>query len=186
MDKELLVEKIKGLSRIFYEKPADEYDEYILEAMKNLIDEYLVKNPEDTDARLRLVRLTYNPRWEDSELLIKYLNEILEYDPDSIYATLILAYTEDIWRGGITDRVFEKLNNLSSEDPEVVSIIELAKAWYYEEKGNNELYEKHLLSSISYCNKHVKNYKFLAYFYAQKGKKMKPKNWLKELFIMLK
>lgn len=173
MDKELLIEKIKGLSRIFYEKPADEYDEYILETIKNLIDEYLAKNPEDTDARLRLVRLTYNPRWEDPKLLVKYLNEIFKYDPNNIYATLILAYTEDIWRGGITDRVFEKLNNLSSKNFEIISMIELAKAWYYEEKGNNDLYEKHLLSSISYCNKHVKNYKFLAYFYAKKEKRDK-------------
>jgi len=170
MDKKLLIEKIKGLSRIFYEKSADEYDEYILETIKNLIDKYLKKNPEDTDARLRLVRLTYNPRWEDPELLVKYLNKIFKYDPDNIYATLILAYTEDIWGGGITDRVFEKLNNLSSENPEILSIIELAKAWYYEEKDDKELYEKHLLGSIGYCNKHVKNYKFLAYFYAQKGK----------------
>ena len=170
MTKKLLIEKIKDLSRIFYEKPADEYDEYILQTIKNLIDEYLAKNPEDTDARLRLVRLTYNPRWEDPELLVKYLNEIFKYDPNNIYTTLILAYTEDIWGSGITDRVLKKLNNLSSKNSEIISMIELAKAWYYEEKGDNEFYEKHLLSSISHCNEHVRNYKFLAYFYAEKGK----------------
>ena len=31
MDKKLLIKKIKKLSRIFYERPADEYDEYILQ-----------------------------------------------------------------------------------------------------------------------------------------------------------
>ncbi len=177
MDKKLLIEKIKSLSKIFYENPADEYDEYILEIIKNLIDEYLAKNPEDTDVRLRLVRLEFTPPWEDPELLSKYLNEIFKYDPDNIYATLILACTQDVFWGEITDTVFEKLNNLSSEDPEILSMIELAKAWYYECKDNNELYEKHLLNSISYCNKHVSNYIDLAYFYAKKGKKNEAKKF---------
>ena len=50
-------------------------------------------------------------------------------------------------------------------------MIELVKSWYYQRKGNNELYEKYLLNSISYCNKHVSNYTELANFYAKKGKK---------------
>ena len=69
---------------------------------------------------------------EDPELFVKYLNEVLKYDPTNVYATLILAYTEDIFWRGITDSVFEKLNNLSSKDPEIISMIELAKARYYE------------------------------------------------------
>jgi len=203
MDKKLLIEKIKGLSKIYYEKPADKYDEYILETVKrrtafkpwlrqmnfgltspslktrgfaagkikNLIDEHLAKNPLDTDMRLRLVMLEYAPPWENTELLSKYLDEIFKYDPDNIYATLILACTQDIFWGKITDTVFKKLNNLSSKNAAIFSMIELAKAWYYQCKNNDELYEKHLLSSISHCNKHVKNYKSLAYFYAQKGRK---------------
>ncbi len=70
-----------------------------------------------------------------------------------------------------------------------MSMIELAKAWYYEEKGNDELYEQHLLNSIRYCDKHVKNYKALANFYAKKGDKGKAKkfaqkaiNNVKEIF----
>jgi len=170
MAKKLLIEKIKNLSKIYYKKHADEYDEYILQSIKNLIDEYLTKNPEDTGIRLRLVMLEFTPPWEDSELLVKYLNKILEYDPDNIYTTLILAYTQDLFWGGITDKIFAKLNNLSSKNFEILSMIELAKAWYYEEKNNNEFYEKHLLNSIRYCNKHVRNYKALANFYAQNRK----------------
>jgi len=108
MTKKLLIEKIKGLSKIFYESPANKYDEYILETIKNLIDEYLAKNPEDTDVRLRLVMLEFTPPWEDPELLSKYLNEIFKYDPDNIYATLILACTQDVFWGEITDTVFAK------------------------------------------------------------------------------
>jgi len=171
MDKKLLIEEIKNLTKKYYEKPVDERDVYIPEKIKNLIDKYLASNPEDTDIRLRLVMLEYTPGWEDPELLSKYLNEIFEYDPDNIYATLILAITQDIFWGEITDKVFEKLNNLSSEDPEILSMIELAKAWYYQCKNNNELSEKHLLNSIRYYNKHVKNYKSLAYLYTKQGKK---------------
>ena len=108
------------------------------------------------------------------------MNEIFQYDPDNIYATLILAVTQDIFWGKITDTVFAKLNNLSSKDSEIISMIELAKAWYYKCKNNNELYKKHLLSSISYCNKHVENYKSLAYLYAKKGKKDEAKKFAKK------
>ncbi len=144
---------------------------YIFEKIKNLINEYLKKNPADTDVRLRLVMLEYAPGWEDPELLSKYLNEIFKYDPDNIYAALILAYTQYLFLAEVTDAVFTKLNNLSSENFEILSMIELAKAWYYKCKDNNDLYEKHLLSSISYCNKHVSNYRALAYYYPQKWKK---------------
>jgi len=119
--------------------------------------------------------LEFTPPWEDPELLSKYLNEIFKYDPDNIYATLILACTQDVFWGEITDTVFEKLNNLSSENSEILSMIELAKAWYYKCKDNNELYKKHLLSSISYCNKHVLNYTELADLYAEKRKKNEAK-----------
>jgi len=170
MDKKLLIEKIKNLSKVYY-KISYGQEAYIVEKIKNLIDKYLKKNPKDTDVRLRLVMLEYAPGWEDPEVLSKYLNEIFKYDPDNIYATLILACTQDVFWGEITDTVFEKLNNLSSENPEILSMIELAKAWYYQCKDNDELYEKHLLSSISQYDKHVKNNKALAYFYAEKGKK---------------
>ena len=177
MDKKLLIRKIKNLTKKYYKIPYDERDEYILETIKNLIDECLAKNPEDTDVRLRLVMLEFTPPWEDPDLLSKYLNEIFKYDPDNIYATLILACIQDTLWGKITDPVFEKLNNLSSKNFEILSMIELAKAWYYRYKNNNELYEKHLLSSIDYCDKHVKNYKSLAYLYAEKGKKDEAKKF---------
>jgi len=176
MDKKLLIEKIKNLSKIYYKIPYGQ-EAHTVETIKNLIDEYLKKNPTDTDIRLRLVMLEYAPGWEDPELLSKYLNEIFKYDPDNIYATLILACTQDIFWGEITDTVFKKLNNLSSKNVEILSMIELAKAWYYQCKSNDELYEKHLRSSINYCNKHVKNYRTLAYFYTQKEKKDEAKKF---------
>ena len=177
MDKKLLVEKIKYLTKKYYEKAIDDRDVYIPEKIKNLLDKYLVKNPEDTDARLRLAMLEFTPGWENPELISNYLNEIFKYDPDNVYATLILACIQDTLWGKITDPVFEKLNNLSSENFEILSMIELAKAWYYRYKNNGELYERHLLASINYCNKHVENYRDLAYFYAQKGKKDEAKKF---------
>jgi len=176
MGKKLLLERIKGLTKTYYKIPYEQ-NEYILETIKNLIDEYLAKNPEDTDVRLRLVVLEFTPPWEDPELLSKYLNEIFKYDPDNIYATLILACTQDIFWGEITDTVFKKLNNLSSKNTEILSMIELAKAWYYQCKDNDELYEKHLLNSISHCNQHVSNHIDLAHLYAKKGNKDEAKKF---------
>ena len=180
MDKKLLIEKIKGLTKIYNKTAADGPDEYILEIIKNLIDEYLVKNPEDTDVRLRLAMLEFTLPWEDPELISKYLNEIFKYDPGNVYATLTLACIQYTLWGKITNEAFSKLNNLSSENPEINSMIELAKAWYYEYKNNNELYEKRLLSSINYYDKHVENYRSLAYFYTQKGKKDEAKKFAKK------
>jgi len=176
MDKKLLIETIKNLSKIYYKMPYGQKT-HTVETIKNLIDEYLKKNPTDTDIRLRLVMLEYAPGWEDPELLSKYLNEIFKYDPDNIYATLILACTQDIFWGKITDTVFKKLNNLSSKNPEIFSMIELAKAWYYKCKDDDKLYEKHLLNSIRYYNKHVSNYTDLAYLYTEKGKKNEAKKF---------
>jgi len=180
MNKQLLIKKIKDLTKIFFKIPIGEPDAYILEIIKNLIEEYLEKNPEDTDARLRLAMLEFTPPWEDPEVISTYLNEIFKYDPDNIYATLILACIQNTLWGKITDPVFKKLNNLSSKNSEIISMIELAKAWYYKYKNNNELYEKHLLSSISYCNKHVGNYRALGYLYTQKGEKNKAKKFARK------
>ena len=94
MDKKLLIKKIKDLTKIHYERPIDKQSDYVLEEIKNLIDEYLAKNPEDTNVRLRLAMLEFTSPWEDPELVSKYLNEVLKYDPVNVYATLILAYME--------------------------------------------------------------------------------------------
>ncbi len=185
MNKELLIEKIKDLTKVYYKMPIGEGDVSPLEEIKNLINKYLEKHPQDTDMRLRLVILEYSYH-EDPELLGKYLNDIFEYDPNNIYATLILADVESFFWGAITDSLFEKLSNLSSKDPEVMSMIELAKAWYYEEKGNDELYEKHLINSIKYYDKHVKNYKSLANFYAEKGEKSKAKKFAQKAINNIK
>jgi len=176
MDKKLLIKKIKNLSKKYYKIPYGQKS-HIFKKIKNLIDEYLTKNPADIDVRLRLVMLEYTLGWEDPELLGKYLNEIFKYDPDNIYAALILAYTQYLFLADVTDAIFEKLNNLSSKDPEILSMVELAKAWYYQCKDDDELYEKHLLNSIRYCNKHVSNYTDLAHLYTKKGEKNKVKKF---------
>ena len=69
---------------MYYKAPIGERDVYILEVIRNIIDEYLAKSPEDTDIRLRLVMLEYAPPLENPELLVKYLNEIFKHDPDNI------------------------------------------------------------------------------------------------------
>ncbi len=54
MDKKLLIEKIKNLSKIYYKTPYGQ-EKYVFKKIKSLIDEYLKKNPADTDVRLGLV-----------------------------------------------------------------------------------------------------------------------------------
>jgi len=186
MNKQLLIQKIKSLTKAYYKMPIGKRNIVPLEEIKNLINEYLEKHPQDTDIRLRLVMLEYTPPWEDPEQLGKYLNDIFKYDPNNIYAILILADVENFFWGEITDLLFKRLSNLSSKDPEIMSMIELAKAWYFEEKGNDKLYEKHLLNSIKYCDKHVKNYRALANFYAEKGEKSKAKKFAKKAINNIK
>ena len=99
MNKELLIEKIKNLTKAYYKMPTGEQDTSPLEEIKNLINKYLAKHPKNTDVRLRLVILEYAYH-EDPELLGKYLNDIFKYDLNNIYATLILADVESFFWGG--------------------------------------------------------------------------------------
>ncbi len=99
MNKELLIEKIKNLTKAYYKMPIGERDIFPLEEIKNLINKYLAKHPKDIDTRLRLVMLEYTSN-EDPESLVKYLNAAFKYDPNNIYATLILADVESFFWGG--------------------------------------------------------------------------------------
>ncbi|MGB8367612.1 MAG: tetratricopeptide repeat protein [Candidatus Babeliales bacterium] len=175
MNKKLLIKNIKDLTKMYYLVPIGERDAYSFEIMRNLIEEYLEKNPKDTEVWLRLAMLEFTPPFEDPEMISEYLYGIFKYDPYNIYATITLACIQDVLRGEITEEIFEKLNTLSSDSPELNSMIELEKAKYYQCKDNDALYEKYLLNSIRDCNKHVKNYKYLAYLYKQQGKKKEAK-----------
>jgi tetratricopeptide (TPR) repeat protein len=175
MDKKPLIKNIKDLTKMYYLVPIGERDAYPFEIMRNLIEEYLEKNPKDTEVWLRLAMLEFTPPFENPEIISEYLHKIFKYDPYNIYATITLACIQDVLRGEITEEVFEKLNNLFSDNPELNSMIELEKAKYYQCKDNDELYKKHLCNSIHYYDKHSENYRSLAYLYKQQGKKEEAK-----------
>ena len=67
------------------------------------------------------------------------------------------------------DAIVEKLFTIQTDNDEDMSLIEFARALYYEDKNNGTMKEKALVNSIMYCEKFVCNYEMLGTLYAQYG-----------------
>lgn len=142
-------------------------DEKLTE-IETVIKNYLVDHPKDTEMWLRLTMLEHNPPWEDPDRMVGYLHSILAYDPFNIQAVLMLAYIEDLFFGRMKDETRDVLYQLQAKDPEILSMIEYAKAFDYLEE-NRELFVKHLAESIRLWDKHVNNFKLLGKYYIKIG-----------------
>jgi tetratricopeptide (TPR) repeat protein len=175
MNKNQLIELIKSMSVMFDQK----HKESILEKMETLIKQYLEKHQHDTDIWIRLIMLEFTPPWEDPDRITSYVQKIYEYEPSNIPATLILAYIQELTRGGVFEDTFQRLLNLETSNIYYNSMIELAKSWYYEKNKNIIEQEECLLKSINYCNTWTENYKSLGMLYMQNGQIIKGKKLIK-------
>src|SRR5690242_11578567 len=130
------------------------------EQAQNMLMEYLKSNMQDTQAWLLLVRIECNSPFDDYDRIVHYAEHILSYDPSNAYAALFLSYAEYYMRGSLDDNLGYKLNMAYNSDPEIKSMIELAKARHFEYRDAIK-YEQALQKSIEYCSTHVKNFRML-------------------------
>jgi tetratricopeptide (TPR) repeat protein len=137
--------------------------------LEKLLESYLRDMPHETELWLRLAIVEIYPPFADYDKAVYCLSSILSYDSDNINALLLLAYVSDMFLGGIDDELFKKLNKVSLKEKVCQSMVELAKAWYYERR-NKQLYEASLLKSIQLSPSCVFNYVNLARYYAKTGK----------------
>lgn len=176
MNKELLLSNLDELNKSYNKNRSEE----LLFEMESLLTEYLKQNPHDTDCWLKLAMVEFMPRLEDYDRIKPCLEHILEYDKQNIDALLILAYTELILRNQFPLDLFKKLESLQTEDQDKKAMIELAKAWFYELKKDNKMYEKALVKSIQYGRTFVSNYVKLGRLYLQQGRTTEGKELIRQ------
>jgi hypothetical protein len=179
MKKELL-NKINRLGKEYYEHSSQSGNQ--LDMLVFLSLDYLQNHPRDIDMWLILSILETNPPLEDPYAITKYVNKILTYEPSHVPALLIMAWAHHVFFGEIGTDAYLKLCFAHSDNTELMSMIELAKSYYFDclidrkkSQGldwQEEFQEKKksLERSVSYFQKNVRNLSELAQVYQIEGK----------------
>ena len=144
-----------------------------------IIKDYLKKYPQCTEAWLLLATIECNPPLEMADEVAKYINPILEYDPTNAYALLLLAHAQYYFTGIIEPETYEKLCSIKNESSEVMAMVEVAKARYFEGKNILE-YEKAIKKSIEYSSEQTTNFSMLGKLYLEQGKIVTGKQMIKK------
>ena len=156
---------LEQAKQIAQQDTAEKYEEAMA-----LVEDYLKTNKHDTDAWLLLARIECNPPFEIPDRVINYIEPVLTYDPTNAYALLFLAFAHYYLMGRLDDETYQRLCCASDKDPEVMAMVELVKAEYWELKDQKK-YEDALLKSIGYSTKQFKNLSYLGNLYISQGKK---------------
>lgn len=145
-----------------------------IEKIESLLEKELQKRPKDIDLLLRLSIIELALPLGDYPKSMFYLNKVLEYDKNNAYALILLGDINHSFLGGINDNLFEKLDQINlKDDNQLISIIELIKAWYHENNNDKSMYVRSLLKSIELDKDAVYNYKELAQYYLERDQKNK-------------
>ncbi|MCX5924857.1 MAG: hypothetical protein NT124_00975 [Candidatus Dependentiae bacterium] len=140
-----------------------------IEQAQQLLMNHLTINQYDTEAWLLLARLECNPPFYDQDRIIHYVQHVLSYDPSNAYALLLWAYVDHYLMGNSDDDFYDKLCMAHSDDWEIMSMLELAKARYFELRDSKKC-EEALKKSIEYCSTHAMNFYMLGKMYVKQGK----------------
>lgn len=162
----LILEQVIKLANVSMTASQDKKQDYLIQA-QDLLLEHLAIHSRDTDAWLLLTLLECNPPFYDPERIIQYASAVLAYDEGNVYALLFLSYADYYLMGGQDSALINKLSQAKSDDQDFLSLIEIAKARFWEFR-NQEEYEKCLLRSIELCKTHVTSYTMLGEFYIQR------------------
>lgn len=84
--------------------------------------------------------------------------------------------------GAQDNELVDKLSQAKSDDQDLLSLIEIAKARSWEFR-NTEEYEKCLLKSIELCKTHVTNYVMLGRFYIKQGRHSEGVSLIKQALL---
>jgi len=169
MEKKAILEQAKAIACKRDNTKEDRSGVYLEQAEEILLN-YLKEHPHDTEAWLMLMMIEWTPPLEDLERIIKWARAILAYDPTNAYAFLVLAEAHWFY-GGITEDIYVQLDTAKNDDPNVMAMIEIAKAKYLEYKeGAEDEYERVLKKSIEYGPEQARNYHMLGKLYIKQGK----------------
>lgn len=132
-----------------------------IEGIETIIEKRLVYEPENTDLWLRLAIVELAPPISDYYKSIYSIEKALSVEKNNIIATLMLAYVNYHYLGGIDEKLLYKINSLKTDHNELNSMLKYATSWFYCAK-NIKLQEAYLRESIDIYNGHVWNNYYLA------------------------
>src|SRR5258705_12356143 len=128
-EKNIVLQKINILNKLYSETVSEQ----VLFDMESILINYLHHYPKDSGMWLKLTMVEFSLPLEDYDRIEIYIKMILEYDENNVYSLLVFAYAQYIFRGQVQDDLFIRLNNVHGiTDKELLSMICLAMAWYYE------------------------------------------------------
>lgn len=174
-EKNITLQKINSLNELYL----DSLSEQVLLDMETILINYLHHYPNDSEMWLKLVMIEFTSPLEDYERIESYIESMLKYDKNNVCGLLVFAYAQYIFRGEISNELFVRIKNVCGgvADGRILSMIYLAKAWYYKSK-DQKVYEQLLLKSIEYCGEYVRNYVLLGELYLKIGKNVEGKNMI--------
>jgi hypothetical protein len=140
-----------------------------LEYAQQILMDHLITHPQDTDAWLLLIRIECNTPFDDPERIMHYVQHVLSYDPSNAYALLYWSYADYFLMGNLNNELYDNLCMAQSDDIEIMSMIEVAKARYFQHRDPRK-YEEALKKSIEYCSTHVTNCRKLGRLYIRQGR----------------
>ena len=164
----LILKKVIDLANFSTQVPRDKKEDYLTQAQDILL-KHLKDQPKDTDAWILLTRIECNFPFYDPDRIKQYTDAVFSYDKGNVYALLFRSYMDYYILGSSDDLLIDKLLQVKSDNKELLSLIEIAKARYWECRNKQE-YERCLLRSIELCKDYVTNYEMLGIFYIKQGK----------------
>lgn len=166
-----IIEQAKIIARYDTEEKYEESQQLLLE--------YLKSNLYDTDAWLLVATIECNPPLEDPIRIIHCAGHILAYDPINAYALLFLVFGYRLLGRDDSEIVYTSLCQAEHSDPEVMAMIEVAKATYFQYTNLVE-YEKVLKRSITYSANQQENLTMLGMLYLEQGKTVEGKDLIRK------
>ena len=152
----------------------------ILYEIENLFELYLKENPRDSEVWLQFARFELD-FFQDDYKAQDLLLEVLAYEPNNAYAVLLLAYLAFTISNRYEEESLKLLDQLQTNDKEILSMIEYAKALYYL-KIDYKKYPEYLKKSIEYDNNFVWNNFYLGLIYLERNKKDEAKELIKKAY----
>ena len=152
----------------------------ILYEIENLFELYLKENPRDSEVWLQFARFELD-FFQDDYKAQDLLLEVLAYEPNNAYAVLLLAYLAFTISNYYEEESLKLLDQLQTNDKEILSMIEYAKALYYL-KIDYKRYAEYLQKSVEYYDKHVWNNFCLGLIYLEQNKKDEAKELIEKAY----
>lgn len=136
-----------------------------IDQAQTILDEYLKSHPRDTNAWLLAMRLEYSGAAFPDKIM-EYANHVLSYEPSNISALLFLSYVDYYSLGSTDENLYSTLLNAKTNDSEMLAMLEVAKARYWEDRDLEKCIAA-LKKSIEYSQHQRINFCMLGQIYIQ-------------------